>query len=148
LQDPLDPDKKHIWGPGLRRNREFMKGVVAFAKEIGKPAVHVALNFLRYQNVIPIFSMRTLAQATENLGCLDWQLTPEQFAKLQEITLPALSTPIVAQGYPNDFLDYGSPAIPGFNVRQMTFGFVGKDIDYGDHRPVKYPGGTVVRPEP
>jgi hypothetical protein len=33
-------------------------------------------------------------------------------------------------------------------VRQMTFGFVGKDIDYGDHRPVKYPGGTVVRPEP
>jgi len=148
LQDPLDPEKHHIWGDGLRRNLEIMKGVVEFAEEIGHPAVQVALNFLRYQNVIPIFSMRTLPQIEENLGCLDWDLTPEQFAKLQEVTEPSLATPIVRMGYPMDFLDYGSPAIPAFNVRQMMFGFVGKNIDFGDHRPVKYPGGTVVRPEP
>ncbi|MGO8673904.1 MAG: aldo/keto reductase [Capsulimonadaceae bacterium] len=148
LQDPLDPAKHHVWGAGLRRNREIMNGVVALAKEIGRPPVQVALNFIRYQNIIPIFSMRTHAQTIENLGALDWQLTAEQFAMVQEATDAALSTPIVKQGYPNDFLDYGSPAIPGFNVRQMMFGFVGKNIDFGDHRPVKYPGGTEVRPEP
>ncbi len=146
LQEPLDPEKHHIWHAGLERNRNIMKNVVAVAAEIGRPTVQVSLNFLRQQGIIPIFSARTLEQIKEDLGCLDWQLTPEELEKVREATDAALSTPIVKRGYPYDFLDYGSPAIPGFNVRQMMFGFVGKNIE--SHRAELYPGGTEPRPEP
>ncbi len=148
LQEPLDPAQDHIWRAGLERNKQIMDSVMRVAQEIGRPPVQVALNFLRYQNIIPIFSARTVEQMKENLVCLDWQFTPDEFQKVVEATDAALTTPIVRKGYPFDFLDYGSPAIPGFNVRQMTFGFVGKNIDYDAHRPVSYPGGTEPRPKP
>lgn len=148
LQEPLDPEKNHIWRAGLERNKGIMENVVKVAEEIGRPTVQVSLNFLRYQNVIPIFSARTLAQAQEDLACTEWQLTPEEFAKVQAASESALSTQIVEKGYPLDFLDYGSPAIPGFNVRQMMFGFVGKNIEYGEHRSIPYPGGTEPRSQP
>jgi len=148
LQDALDPSKGHVWNAGLQRNLAIMEKVVEVSKEIGRPTVQVALNFLRHQGVIPIFSARTLAQAEEDIACLDWNLTAEEFAKVQAATEAALSTPIVANGYPYDFLDYGSPAIPGFNVRQMMFGFVGKNIEFEAHRPIPYPGGTEPRPVP
>jgi aryl-alcohol dehydrogenase-like predicted oxidoreductase len=137
-QVPLDPEKKHVWADGLKRNREIMTGVVEFAREIGRPAVQVSLNFIRQQNIIPIFSARTLEQSKEDMACLNWTLTPEQLERLKTITAPALSQPIVKMGYPNDFLAHGSPAIPEFDVYQMTWGYVGKDIE--SHRPLKYPG--------
>lgn len=146
LKDPLDPASKHVWGDGLRRNRDIMARVVPVAQEIGKPTAQVSLNFLRQQNIIPIFSARTLDQAKEDLACVDWSLTPEQMEGLREASDAALSTPIVKQGYPNDFLNWGSPAIPAFNVKQMTWGFVGKNIE--SNRPLQYPDGTEVRPEP
>jgi aryl-alcohol dehydrogenase-like predicted oxidoreductase len=137
-QVQLDPEKKHRWLEGLRRNREIMSGVVRFAQEIGRPVVQVSLNFIRQQNIIPIFSARTLDQVKDDLACLEWSLTSEQVERLREITLPALTQPIVQMGYPNDFLAHGSPAIPEFDVHQMTWGYVGKEIE--SHRPIKYPG--------
>jgi len=43
-----------------------------------------------------------------------------------------LSIPIVKWGYPNDFLEYGSPAIPDFEVKKMEYGNLIGKVD--DHR--------------
>jgi aryl-alcohol dehydrogenase-like predicted oxidoreductase len=140
IQKPLDPKTRHVWYNALRRNLEIMEGVVKLADEVGRPAVQLALNWLRAKNVIPIFSARTLAQAQEDLACLDWQLTAEQVNRIDEATRRALTEPVVEKGYPHDFYQNGSPAIPDFPVLQMLYGFVGKQIE--NHREVPYPGGV------
>lgn len=141
-----EPEATHVWSNGLRRNLAIMDKVIPVAQAIGKPVPQVALNFLRNQNVIPIFSARTLEQLKEDVACVEWDLTEEQLAQLRLATHDALAQPIVEQGYPNDFLDWGSPAITAFNVKQMTWGFVGKNVV--SHRPIQYPNGNEVRSEP
>ncbi len=103
-------------------------------REIGRPASQVALNWLRQQPgvVIPIFSARTASQMKEDLACLDFTLTAGQIQRIDQATERALATPIVKWGDPNDFLEYGSPAIPDFEVKKMEYGTVGEFID--NHR--------------
>ena len=134
LKEPLEPARRHVWGDGVRRNRDIMERVMPVVKEIGRRASQVALNWLRQQPgvVIPIFSARTASQMKEDLACLDFALTGAQMRRLDEATEPALVTPIVKWGYPNDFLEYGSPAIPDFEVNKMEYGTVGDSID--NHR--------------
>ena len=137
LQAACDPEKHHLWLHGLQRNLAIMERVNQVAQEIGHPTVQVSLNWLRQKSVptIPIFSARTADQAKEDLACLDWSLTPEQIQKLDQASDAALATPIVRWGYPNDFLEYGSPAIPDFEVKKMEWGTVGQQID--NHRTLK-----------
>jgi aryl-alcohol dehydrogenase-like predicted oxidoreductase len=134
LQAPLDPASGHVWGDGVRRNHAIMESVMQVVDEIGRPASQVSLNWLRQQPgvVIPIFSARTAAQMKEDLGCLDFTLSHEEMRKIDRATERALATPIVRWGYPNDFLEFGSPAIPDFEVKKMEYGTVGEFID--DHR--------------
>lgn len=134
LQKALDPEKQHYWQSILQRNSEIMADVNRFSDAISQPTVQVSLNWLRQKQAvtIPVFSARTVEQMKENLQCLNWQLTVSQMQELDRLTEKALRTPVVQQGYPNDFIDYGSPAIPGFEVKKMEYGSVGKDID--NHR--------------
>jgi Aldo/keto reductase family len=69
------------------------------AKEIGRSSSQVALNWLRHRKavVIPIIGARRAAQVEDNLKSLDWRLTDEQLAKLDEATKIEL-------GFPHDFL--------------------------------------------
>ncbi len=87
------------------------------AEQIGRPASQVALNWLRQQRgvVIPIIGSRKVSQIQENLGCLDWQLTPEQIDKLSETTHIEL-------GFPHDFL-------AGDMIRQIIYGGTYSAID-------------------
>ncbi len=65
----------------VRRDERTMKiagEVRRIAQEIGRPPAHVALNWLRQNNVIPIFGARTAAQVRENMTCVEFELTPEQ----------------------------------------------------------------------
>ncbi len=125
-----------------------MEKVVQIAETINRPPVQVALNWLRQKPgvVIPIFSARTVEQAKEDVGCVEWNLSPEQMRKLNEVTEPALTSTIVKWGYPNDFLQFGSPAISTFEVKKMQYGNVGKFID--NHRsleqPQQIPGPKVL----
>jgi aryl-alcohol dehydrogenase-like predicted oxidoreductase len=137
LQAGLDPKNKHVWNKGLTRNREIMANVVKIADRIGRPPVQVALNWLRQHKAttIPIFSARTLQQAKEDLACLDFTLEPQILDELDRATETALSIPIVKWGYPNDFLEYGSPAIPDFEVKKMEYGNLIGKVD--DHRALK-----------
>jgi aryl-alcohol dehydrogenase-like predicted oxidoreductase len=148
LKDTLDPAKKHYWLATEQRNLKIMEKVVQIAETINRPPVQVALNWLRQKPgvVIPIFSARTVEQAKEDVGCVEWNLSPEQMRKLNEVTEPALTSPIVKWGYPNDFLQFGSPAISTFEVKKMQYGNVGKFID--NHRsleqPQQIPGPKVL----
>lgn len=123
-QHAFDAEQHPFWQAYMERNKRIMEGVVKVAEEIGRPPVQIALNWLRQQPVvtIPIFSARTVEQVKENLGCLEWELTPEEWQKVDEATTEALTTNLVRWGYPYDFLEYGSPAIPDFVVKVMTYG--------------------------
>jgi aryl-alcohol dehydrogenase-like predicted oxidoreductase len=94
--------------------------VAQLANEIGRSSSQVTLNWLRQRKnvVIPIIGARRTAQIEDNLKSLDWQLTDEQLAKLDEATKIEL-------GFPHDFLTNDF-------VRQMVFGGTHADID--DHR--------------
>lgn len=148
LSGIIDPQQQHYWLSIEQRNLKIMEQVNKVAEEIGRPTVQVSLNWLRQKPgvTIPVFSARTVEQIQEDLGCLDWKLTPEQMQKLDEVSEIALSSPIVKWGYPNDFVEYGSPAIPTFEVKKMQYGTVGQYID--NHRmgeqPHQTPGPKVI----
>jgi aryl-alcohol dehydrogenase-like predicted oxidoreductase len=95
-------------------NLELVTVLRAVAAEAGRTASQVAINWVRQQQddhhapVIPILGARTLAQITDNLGCLDFTLTPEQLARL------TAASPI-ALGYPRSFTESDG-------VRNLIFG--------------------------
>lgn len=148
LKDILDPARKHYWLATEQRNLRIMGRVLEIADQIGRPAVQLALNWLRQKPgvCIPIFSARTLAQAKEDIACVEWQLSAEDMKRIDAATEEALATPIVKYGYPTDFLQYGSPAIATFEVKKMEYGTVGQRID--NHRsleqPQQVPGPKVL----
>jgi aryl-alcohol dehydrogenase-like predicted oxidoreductase len=114
------PDTARYGGeanPPDERKLRVGETVTTLADEIGRPASQVALNWLRQRRtlVIPIIGARRATQIQNNLKCLDWQLTSEQIAKLDEATKIEL-------GFPHDFLanDF---------VRQIVFGGTQVSID-------------------
>jgi len=100
-----------------RRNRSAAKRVMGIgdvvvetAEEIGRSPAQVAINWTRQQpgTVIPIIGARTETQMKDDLGCLDFELTQEQIARLSE------ASPIDL-GFPRSFLESDS-------VRELIFG--------------------------
>jgi aryl-alcohol dehydrogenase-like predicted oxidoreductase len=84
--------------------------LMGLAAEIGRTPSQVALNWVRQQPglIIPILGARTEAQIKDNLGCLHFDLTPEQLRRLAD------ASPI-QMGFPHAFL--GSD-----HVRGLIFG--------------------------
>ena len=80
----------------------------------------MSLNWLRQRKavVIPIIGARRAAQIEDNLKSLDWQLTDEQLAKLDDATKIEL-------GFPHDFLTNDF-------VKQMVFS--GTQASTDNHR--------------
>jgi aryl-alcohol dehydrogenase-like predicted oxidoreductase len=85
------------------RNLSIAKEVQEIAREIDRTPSQIALNWIRQQNkqnkgvIIPIIGAKTEAQITDNLGCLDFELTPDQLKRLDEKSKIQL-------GFPHDFL--------------------------------------------
>jgi aryl-alcohol dehydrogenase-like predicted oxidoreductase len=85
------------------RNTSIAKEVQEIAREIDRTPSQVALNWIRQQNkqnkgvIIPIIGAKTEAQITDNLGCLDFELIPDQLKRLDDKTKIQL-------GFPHDFL--------------------------------------------
>ena len=81
------------------RGLKLGEAVRMIAAEAGHSPSQVAINWVRQQpgNVIPILGARTEAQINDNLGCLDFTLTGEQMAKLNELADFKI-------GFPNSFL--------------------------------------------
>ncbi|HEX7343321.1 MAG TPA: aldo/keto reductase [bacterium] len=80
------------------RNMQIAEAVGQVAREIGKTPSQVAINWVRQQPgvMIPILGARTLEQLKDNLGALDFSLTPELLKKLGEASA-------VEMGFPHDF---------------------------------------------
>jgi len=66
----------------------------AVAQELGKTPAQVALNWVKDRPGItaPIIGARNLAQLEDNLGCVGWQLSPEQAERLNRVS--AMELPI------------------------------------------------------
>jgi diketogulonate reductase-like aldo/keto reductase len=80
----------------------------------------VALNWVRQQPgvVIPIIGAKRVSQLEDNLGCLNFTLTAEQLAQLNDISKIEL-------GFPYDFLT-------SEQVQDLVFGGTYSKID--NHR--------------
>ena len=68
--------------------------------------------------IIPIIGARTYSQAIDNLGCLDFELTPDYMQRLDDVSKIPL-------GFPYDFIDSDM-------VREFIYGKTFSLID--DHR--------------
>lgn len=74
--------------------------VQKIAQETGRSMSQVAINWVRQQpaaQMIPILGARTLAQLEDNIAAAEWKLTPEQWARLDELSKIEL-------GFPHNFL--------------------------------------------
>ena len=96
------------------RVNDLAREVLAVAAELGRPPAQVAIAWVRQQEpgwgapVIPIVGARSAAQLADNLGCLEFELTADQLARL---TAASAFRP----GFPRSFLESD-------HVRGLIFG--------------------------
>lgn len=71
------------------RSINVVKEVMSIAAETGHSEAQVAINWVRQQThraqIIPILGARSLAQLDDQLAALEWSLTDEQLANLDEV---------------------------------------------------------------
>lgn len=89
------------WGQSYLtdRNLKITSKVVEIAKKLNRSPAQVALNWVRQRPgvVIPIIGAKTAEQLKDNLGCLEFNLSPEDIQILDEVSQVDL-------GFPHDFL--------------------------------------------
>ncbi len=96
------------------RNKALADELGRVAAEVGHSAAQVAINWVRQQSsaecapIVPILGARTQPQIRDNLGCLDFSLSPEQIERL------SAASPI-SLGFPRSFLESS-------HVRGLIFG--------------------------
>jgi aryl-alcohol dehydrogenase-like predicted oxidoreductase len=73
--------------------------VIQVAEKIGRTPAQVALSWVRQQPgvIVPLVGAKTRAQLDDNLGCLEFELAPEDVARLDAASKIEL-------GFPHDFL--------------------------------------------
>ena len=100
------PENAEAW---QRRAEDRTWAVLHVVGEIaerhGASHAQVALNWLRAKPLVtaPILGARSLEQFEDNLGCVTWQITPEEVAQLDAAS--AVETP-----YPYDFIENAAAA--------------------------------------
>ena len=92
------------------RIKSLAAELITVAEEIGRSPSQVAINWARQQPflIIPILGARSKTQLIDNMGCLDFELTPEQLARLSDVSPIDL-------GFPHSFL-------ASDHVRGLIFG--------------------------
>jgi len=102
------------------RVKSLATELMSLAEEIGHTPSQVAINWVRQQPylVVPILGARSKKQLRDNMGCLDFELTPDQMTRLSE------ASPIDL-GFPHSFLRSD-------HVRGLIFGRTFSQID--NHR--------------
>jgi aryl-alcohol dehydrogenase-like predicted oxidoreductase len=94
--------------------------VIQVAEKIGRTPAQVALNWVRQQSgvIVPLVGAKTRAQLDDNLGCLEFELAPEDVARLDAVSKIEL-------GFPHEFLqqfatanivNHRDPLQPGLQV--------------------------------
>ncbi|GBB89421.1 hypothetical protein RclHR1_01610012 [Rhizophagus clarus] len=72
------------------KNWEILDEVIAISKEIGRTPAQIVTNWTRQKPGItsPILGARTITQLEENLKSLEFNLTPEQMKRLDDVSNP------------------------------------------------------------
>jgi aryl-alcohol dehydrogenase-like predicted oxidoreductase len=96
----FDHDPSRARGVLTERTSSIADELARVAAEAGATPAQVAIAWVRSRPgvVIPILGVRTLAQAKDNLGCLDVRLEEAQLERLDEVSRVEL-------GFPHDFLE-------------------------------------------
>jgi len=70
------------------QNFRILEEMGKIAKKHGKSFSQIALSWIRAKSEItaPIIGARTMAQLEDNLGCIGWELTEEEFKILNEVS--------------------------------------------------------------
>jgi aryl-alcohol dehydrogenase-like predicted oxidoreductase len=96
-----EDDEPRRYDAVSERTRRLADAIGEIAAETGHTPAQVAINWVRQQQeratIIPILGARTEAQMRENLGVLEFCLSPEHLARLDELGRIQL-------GFPHDFL--------------------------------------------
>jgi aryl-alcohol dehydrogenase-like predicted oxidoreductase len=82
------------------KNFEILDVVKQIAEERDKTPVQVSLNWLLHKEGItsPIFGARTLEQFDENMGSIGWELTDQEWNRLDQVSA-------LEEAYPNRFIE-------------------------------------------
>jgi aryl-alcohol dehydrogenase-like predicted oxidoreductase len=98
-RDPAFQGRAALRGRVRERDLGIAGEVVKLAEEIGRSPAQVALNWVRQGQgvIVPLVGAKTLDQLEDNLGCLEFALTEEQKARLDDASHIEL-------GFPHDFL--------------------------------------------
>ena len=102
------------------RVKSLAAELMSLAEEIGRTPSQIAINWVKQQPylVVPILGARSEKHLRDNMGCLDFELTPEQMKRLSN------ANPIDL-GFPHAFLESD-------HVRGLIFGKTFAQID--NHR--------------
>ncbi|TMK96358.1 MAG: aldo/keto reductase [Actinobacteria bacterium] len=106
-----EPRRWDVEGDTVSPSRlQLAEVVMSVAEEAGRSPAQVAINWVRQQpgTIVPILGARTELQIKDNLGCLDFELSSDQLARLSE------ASPIDLD-FPRSFLESGG-------VRELIFG--------------------------
>ncbi len=93
----LNPDNVKLSEKSTAVVREVQK----IAGETGRSMAQVAINWVRQRpgsQMIPILGARTVEQLKDNMACIEWQLSDEQWKRLDDLSKIDL-------GFPHGFLD-------------------------------------------
>jgi aryl-alcohol dehydrogenase-like predicted oxidoreductase len=98
-RDPSSEGRAALRGRVRERDLGIAGEVVKLAEEIGRSPAQVALDWVRQGEgvIVPLVGAKTLDQLEDNLGCLEFSLTAEQKARLDDASRIEL-------GFPHDFL--------------------------------------------
>ena len=98
-RDPEFQGRAALRGRVKKRDLGIAEEVVKLAEQIGRSPAQVALNWVRQGEgvIVPLVGAKTRDQLDDNLGCLEFTLTEEQKARLDDASKIEL-------GFPHDFL--------------------------------------------
>lgn len=113
-----EKDRGALWSSVDDRKLAISTEVIKIAEEIDSTPSQVAINWARQQAgvVIPIIGARTLAQAQDNLKCVEFVLSDTQMKRLDDVSKIEL-------GFPHDFL-------ASAEVKDLIFGGTYDQIDH------------------
>ncbi len=97
--NPAEAGRAKLRGFVSERALGIAGEVIKVAQELGRTPAQVALAWVRQGQgvIVPLVGARTLAQLDDNLGCLEFSLTPEVKQRLDDASKIEL-------GFPHEFL--------------------------------------------
>jgi aryl-alcohol dehydrogenase-like predicted oxidoreductase len=108
----LNPDRLKM----SEKTTKVVEQVQKIAQETGRSMAQVAINWVRQNpnlRVIPLLGARTAEQLADNIAAIEWKLTPEQWASLDEVSRIDL-------GFPHGFLGE-NPYVYGATLDKIDY---------------------------